>query len=347
MLGLFKFSPALYLSRAAQGIAGGACMTCTYGLIPDWFPETSDKVISLTEGMAAVGYMAGPLVGGLLYAAGGFPAPFIGTCVPFAVLWILLGFVGKVRGAEDLSRNSKRGSTDFSYRHPPPPSLFQLFNFPMLGAMIAAFMVEFCVGVWTPLVAPFLGHAFGGGSVYAGAIMAIPALSYGLCGALLPLLYPIISKSKIILGGMVVFGVGLFMMDPCHFFTPICKSYHLRVAILIIVQLILGCANTFAFVPTLPIMLDSVKDIPGDSHGAMSGMWNSMVALGQVLGPLFAEELSQYADFGTTMMTLGATMLFVSFVVAHFFSVGPRKKESLLATPLLQRADYGTVILNA
>jgi len=263
-------------------------------------------------------------------------------------LWVILQFVGKVRDKDGSTRQQESCPTQRKEHEQPAPNILKLMSFPMFGAMLAAFMVEFCVGVWTPLIAPFVAHEFGGGSMYAGFVMAIPAVSYGLCGAVLPSLYPVLTRPKIIFTGLMVFGLGLFMMNPCHFYRPICSAYHLRVCILLFVQLIMGGASTFAFVPTLPLMLDSVKNVPGDSHGSVSGAWNAMVALGQVLGPLVAEELSKYADFATIMMVLGATTICVAFLVLFLTSSAskcPDQKEVPLSPASLQ-TDYGTLILN-
>jgi MFS family permease len=221
-----------------------------------------------------------------------------------------------------------------------------LMNTPMLGAMIAAFIVEFCFGVWSPLIAPFIQDQFGGGAVYSGLVMAIPAVSYGLCGTVLPTVLKMVSRPKLIFTGLFILGLGLAVMDPCSIFPSLCVNYRLRVVILVVVQLLMGGASTFAFVPTLGLMLNSVRHVPGDTHGSISGAWNSMVALGQVLGPILAEEFSKYAQFPTIMMTLGATTMTVGFVV-FFLTASSSKHAPQSPKPEERASDYGTLILNA
>ncbi|KAG1666555.1 MFS-type transporter SLC18B1 [Nymphon striatum] len=80
--------------RFIQGAGSGALQTSLYAFITTEFADRVSSAAGFLEMAFGVGYALGPLLGGLLYTAGGFPLPFIVTaCMCFVMVpvsWFLL-----------------------------------------------------------------------------------------------------------------------------------------------------------------------------------------------------------------------------------------------------------------
>ena len=58
----------------------------SFAYIPLMYPNQIEEKVGIMEACTGIGYIVGPVVGGLLYSLGGYKAPFL-----FFSLFLLLG----------------------------------------------------------------------------------------------------------------------------------------------------------------------------------------------------------------------------------------------------------------
>jgi DHA2 family methylenomycin A resistance protein-like MFS transporter len=71
--------PVLIAARTAQGIGAAALLPCSLALIVHQFPDPRERAhaLGIWGGVSGIGMAAGPVIGGVLVAASGWPAIFL------------------------------------------------------------------------------------------------------------------------------------------------------------------------------------------------------------------------------------------------------------------------------
>jgi MFS family permease len=82
----------LVVCRVLQGVGSALMVTMLFALLADGFPNDKGKVMGLAEMAGGLGWSIAPVLGGLLYEAGGFVLPFalLGPLPLFTLAAILL-----------------------------------------------------------------------------------------------------------------------------------------------------------------------------------------------------------------------------------------------------------------
>ena len=95
-----------------------------------------------------------------------------------------------------------------------------------------------------------------------------------------------------------------------------------RLWIMIIGQVLIGIANPFLMVPTLPEMIDSVMHKFPDQDSQVtyisSGVFNSFLGFGQVIGPIYGSYVTANFDFRISCDMVAMFCLCYSFIYFMF-----------------------------
>ena len=65
------------LAQCFGGVGAGMNTTCAIAIITNHYPKERELNLGILEGGTGFGLLLGPLIGGLLYAIGGYLAPFL------------------------------------------------------------------------------------------------------------------------------------------------------------------------------------------------------------------------------------------------------------------------------
>lgn len=137
-----------------------------------------------------------------------------------------------------------------------------------------------------------------------GVLFSIMGAIYAFSSPTVPFVTRAIGQHNGITLGLILIACGCFTMGPLISLLPM--SIYFRAAFCILGEIFVGCGCALAFVPTLPIMLDSAprrKD--GDITGPISGLWNWTMAIGQVIAPLVGSCIASSSGFVVLQIVSG------------------------------------------
>jgi len=111
---LFGLAANFYLllaARLCQGAASAATWTSGLALIAERYTERRVEMIGYAFTGSTGGSVLGPVVGGVMYRAGGYQLPFLATGLLFAVEVCLLVLFLRIRFPIRVTRQEQRGSS--------------------------------------------------------------------------------------------------------------------------------------------------------------------------------------------------------------------------------------------
>jgi MFS family permease len=167
------------------------------------------------------------------------------------------------------------------------------FNFAAMAAGISYFSYAF----YEPVAALYLKESLGLSEVNIGIFFAIFPVFYTV-GCLVCQFVPIqIAKRLVVMTCSLLFGIANFFTGPSKLLNLPADS----LTMMIVGQAMLGVFGAMMVVPSLPEMIDSLKQkYPGlekEASVKASGLYNSLLATGQVLGPIFATNSVELVGF--------------------------------------------------
>ncbi len=273
--------------RALAGIFTAGLSPAIFGIIADLAPSVKRaQWISIVSGGSAFGWIAGPLVGGLLYDRWGYQVPFI-LSIGLAVLVLMIAFftVGETRppeGARPALRLKSLLPAAGSLRSALPSSL------PAFGIlMLISFGVMFAYAFIEPQAMFYTYDVLGWSSSQLGLAMSVFGVALMAGELALGGLSDRWGRKPVLLLGLALFTAqfaGLFLFKD---FLLITLSFGLA-----------GLGNAL-FDPALCAF---ILDITPQQHkSTIMGLKSTAGSLGNVLGPalliLFTPFLPQQGIF--------------------------------------------------
>ena len=155
--------------RVAQGIAAGATFSAGFSLLAQRYRKRRIEVMSIAFMGSTVGSVAGPALGGWLYAVGGYRLPFLATFGLRAIDLVSLAA---------LLPEDRRAA-------PGSPDIRTLLRdrgvaVPLVAVAIAAS----AWGILEPLVPYHLQKTSGASAAQIGTVMTLATIAYGLAAPL-------------------------------------------------------------------------------------------------------------------------------------------------------------------
>ncbi len=305
---LLAFAPTitwLFFGRVIAGLTGASITTATAYIADISTPENRAKNFGMIGAAFGLGFIIGPVLGGLL---GHF-----GSRIPFyaaAVLCMMNFLYGYFILPESLAEENRR---NFNLKRANPIGVFvNIRKRPALyGLMISLFLVYVAShsiqGNWSY----FTMYQFHWDEKMVGVSLGVIGLLVGLVqGVLIRWINPKLGNEKSIYVGLLLYMVGLLL------FSIATESW------MVFVFLIPYCLGGIAG-PAMQAVISSKVD--ATEQGEIQGTLSSLMSVSTIIGPLLMTNVFHYFTndnapfkFAGAPFVLGATLMLFSAVVAYF-----------------------------
>ncbi|XP_061173557.1 MFS-type transporter SLC18B1-like [Saccostrea echinata] len=304
-----------FLCRTIEGIGCSLFVTASFAIIATVFPDHVATVFGVLETFSGLGLIVGPAVGGALYQLGGFGLPFF-VVGSIAVLNGVLGYF-------------LLGHIDDSPR-PKTKSILHLLKNPYTWVIALTISAgSFSLGFLDPTLALHVEKLpeLNGKTALIGLMFLISGGVYSFTAPLWGYLTDKkgIVKTMIVLGGLVG-AVGYLLMGP----TPLIEQLPFELWSIILSLALMGLGIGCAIIPTFRGLIDSAKELGMeenmDTHGMVSGLFNSCFSLGAFMGPTVGGVLVE--EFGFDWSATGcAGLITLSVFVTTIYGLLRSRSE--------------------
>ena len=284
-LALLCFAPRfhlLLLGRLFQGAASAASWTAGLALIADNYPAERVEMMGFALMGSTAGSLLGPIIGGGLYAVGGYGLPFAATGVLVAVdaglcLWLL-----PRRPAHEAAN----------------PNFWPLlFDRSVVVAATAVGLAAIGWGVIEPLLPPQLVRT--GAEPWAvGLVFTIGSIAYGASAPLVGWVSNRVPIRILIAGGTAAMAITL----------PLLSLARGAVAAGIGLSLV-SVAYAFMLNPTSAELGDAVDRRGMTCYAAVYAIYNVAYAVGQMAASSFASAASASLSFPGVLICVSAALV--------------------------------------
>ncbi|HJU17107.1 MAG TPA: MFS transporter [Stellaceae bacterium] len=312
---LFALAGSFYLlllGRVLQGAAASATWTAGLALIAMHYPHKRVEMIGFALMGSTAGSLLGPVIGGALYAAGGYVLPFAVTGVLVAVdAGLRISLLPRDRSAAEAS----------------PGLLALLLDRSVLVAAAAVVLAAIGWGIVEPLLPARLGQ-LGASPAAVGLVFTVGAIAYGLSAPLVSRASDRLPIRRIIIGGTLAMAVALPLLS-------LFRSASGAAAGMCLVSL----CYAFMLNPTSAELGNAVDRRGLSCYAAVYAVYNIAYAVGQMAASAFASAASSRLSFFHAMLIVGiALAIFAPLLALN----GPSLPG--VSSPLpVPRADRGTM----
>ncbi|MGO8908935.1 MAG: MFS transporter [Bradyrhizobium sp.] len=270
----------LFAGRMIDGLTAGNVSTI-YAYVADTFaPAERGRIYGLLGAVGGLGFMLGPVAGGILGAI--FPAAPL-----FAAAALTLGNIAWVHVAlpESITRDATRPAWRWQQLNP----LAQLAHVLGIAAVRVPFGAAFCFFFAGTMLqsnfAVYLKDVLQFGPTGIGWILfTVGAMDVISQGILTRALLPHVGADALARSGLVVNAIG-FALIACLVFAP-------RVEFLL-ASIVIFTLGDGLFQPSMNTIISNAA--PADAQGLVQGANQSQQALARMLGPLLAAVLSPFS----------------------------------------------------
>jgi len=293
----------LFIGRIIAGITG-ASITTGFAYIADISqPENRAKNFGMVGAAFGLGFIIGPVLGGLL--------GHIGPRVPFyaaAVLALLNWLYGYFVLPESLSKENRR---EFSWKRANPlTSLLRLKKYPALGGLITAMALVYVASHAVQSNWSYFGmYRFNWDEKMVGLSLGAVGILVALVqGGLTRIVNPKLGNEKSIYIGLLLYTIGMFLFGIANqgwmmfiFLVPYCLG---------------GISQ-----PSLQAVM--AGQVPANEQGELQGALASLQSAATIIGPLLMNNLFYYFSHSSAPVYLpgapflaGAILLLTAFIIA-------------------------------
>jgi DHA1 family tetracycline resistance protein-like MFS transporter len=274
---LLSFAPSiawLFVGRMIAGITGASFTTATAYIADISTPENRAQNFGMIGAAFGLGFVIGPMLGGLLGE--------IGPKLPFFVaagLALTNWLYGYFILPESLDKSLRR---PFEWRRANPiGSLLRLKKYPTVSGLVVSFVLIYLAAhavqsnwtyftiekfKWTPKI---IGISLG----------LVGLLVGGVQGGLVRIVNPKLGNEKSIYFGLALYAIGLFL------FAFATESW------MMFVFLVPYCLGGIAG-PALQSIISG--NVPMNEQGELQGILTSLISLTSIFGPLMMTHLFAY-----------------------------------------------------
>ncbi len=309
----FAFAQALWMLFAARALAGlfGGNISTAHAYIADITDEKNrSKGMGLLGAAFGLGFIFGPLIGGLLTVVG----QSLGSEPPLGESFPALGAAAICFGnfalalvtlKESLPPNARRTS---SHRPGRLNNIFEHFRRPLVGQLIFVFFLSgLAMAQMEVMLFPYMQSKFGWdqaqssyGFAYVGVLMVFTQ------GYLIRKWMPRYGEPFLLMMGLLCFAISLF---------GVALSDTIMAMAFAMTMLALG--NGFMRPPNLG-MISLLT--PPHEQGAVLGVTNSLASLGRILGPVLGGVLYERVGRNAPFVSAGVLAVMAFLFVASSYA---------------------------
>ncbi|HWI93393.1 MAG TPA: TCR/Tet family MFS transporter [Flavisolibacter sp.] len=295
----------LFASRVIAGVTGASITTASAYIADVSTAETRAKNFGLIGAAFGLGFIIGPLIGGV-FSSFGLRVPFVVA----AVLCLLNATYGFFVLPESLSKENRRS---FQWKRANPlGSATHLKKYPAVLGLIASLLLVYIAAhalqsTWTYINIERFNWSPQMLSYSLAVVGAMTALVQGL---LIRFINPKLGNEKSVYIGLAIYSVGMLAFAFAN------QSW------MMFVFMIPYCLGGIAG-PALQAILSG--HVPRNEQGELQGALTSTVSLTSIIGPLVMTNLFAWftkprapVRFSGAPFLLGSILLMISALVAFF-----------------------------
>lgn len=305
---LLAFAPTItwiFIGRIIAGITGASITTASAYIADVSTPENRAKNFGMIGAAFGLGFIIGPVIGGLLGQ--------YGSRVPFyaaAVLCLLNFLYGYFILPESLSKDNRR---EFSLKRANPIGAFlNLKKYPQLiGLVISIFLLYTASHAVHSNWSYFTMYKFNWDEKMVGISLGAIGLLVGIVqGGLIRWINPKLGNEKSIYVGMALYSIGMFL------FATATESW------MMFAFLIPYCLGGIAG-PAMQAVISS--QVPANEQGEIQGTLSSLMSASAIVGPPMMSTVFYYFthkdapfQFAGAPFILGGVLMLLSTIIAYF-----------------------------
>ncbi|MGN6436176.1 MAG: TCR/Tet family MFS transporter [Agriterribacter sp.] len=294
----------LFVGRIIAGITGASFTTATAYIADISAPEDRAKNFGMIGAAFGLGFIIGPVIGGLLGSLGP-RVPFIAAAALTLLNWLYGYFVLP----ESLSKDNRR---KFEWKRANPMgSLLHLTKYPALSGLIVSLMLVYIASHSVQSTWAFFNmEKFKWDEKMVGISLGVVGLLVGLVqGGLIRVVTPKLGNEKSIYVGLGLYTLGMIL------FAFASQSW------MMFAFLIPYCLGGICG-PSLQAVISS--HVPANEQGELQGALTSMMSATTIVGPPLMTNLFAYFTqknapiyFPGAPFLLGAILMLISTILAY------------------------------
>ncbi|MGG7036404.1 MAG: TCR/Tet family MFS transporter [Flavobacterium sp.] len=321
---LLAFSPTvgwLFVGRIIAGLTGASITTASAYIADVSTPENRAKNFGMIGAAFGLGFIIGPVMGGLLGQ--------YGSRVPFyaaAVLCMLNFLYGYFILPESLSKENRR---EFEWKRANPIGAFlNLKKYPsLIGLILAIFILYVGSHAVHSNWSFYTMYRFHWDEKMVGISLGVVGLLVGIVqGGLIRWINPKLGNEKSVYIGLTLYTIGMLL------FAFATESW------MMFVFLIPYCLGGIAG-PALQAVISG--KVPANEQGEIQGTLSSLMSASAILGPpmmtntfyFFTHKEAPF-QFPGAPFVLGGILMFLSTLLAYF-----SLKKHFIPNPVLENAE--------
>ncbi|CAH0557000.1 unnamed protein product [Brassicogethes aeneus] len=315
------FVTCSFIIRGLEALGASAYSTAGYVIIINIFPDHAGAVRGLLETFVGLGMSAGPAIGGLLFAIGGFSLPFyvVGLIIVLLAplnMWLL-------PESDKCSLDVKTGS------------LLNLLKLPsVIFTCIMMMIISMTWGFLDPTLEPHL-RKFSLSPGKIGLIFLLLSAAYGISSPGWGWLTDRVENYQWLMPiGLFGNSIVLLLLGP----SPLLSFLEDSILLNVICLPLLGIFVAMSLMPTYQFVLDSA--IKGGftenigTHSVIAGLWSSIYSLGEVVGPILGGAILENWNFPVTSSTF-SLLNFVTAIIGSIYFLRLLKEDKKLKNKVL------------
>ena len=294
----------LFIGRSIAGITGGSFTTAAAYIADVSTPEKRAQNFGMIGAAFGIGFIVGPVIGGLL-GQFGERVPFFAAAALALLNWLYGYFVLP----ESLAKENRR---PFEWKRANPMgALKQLQKYPAVAGLVASIALLYVAGhavqsTWSY----YTMHKFAWDAKMVGYSLGFVGLTIGLVqGLLIRVIIPKLGNEKSVYIGLILYAVGFLLFA---FATKTWMMYAFMIP-----YSLGGIAG-----PSLQGIISA--HVPPNEQGELQGALTSLMSATAIIGPLIMTNLFAYftsaaapVDFPGAAMLLGAILSVISAILAY------------------------------
>ncbi len=305
---LLAFAPTItwiFIGRIIAGLTGASITTASAYIADVSTPENRAKNFGMIGAAFGLGFIIGPVIGGLLGQ--------YGSRVPFyaaAVLCLLNFLYGYFILPESLSKDNRR---EFRLKRANPIGAFlNLKKYPQfIGLVVSIFLLYTASHAVHSNWSYFTIYKFHWTERMVGISLGAIGLLVGIVqGGLIRWINPKLGNEKCIYVGMALYTIGMFL------FATATESW------MMFAFLIPYCLGGIAG-PAMQAVISS--QVPANEQGEIQGTLSSLMSASAIVGPPMMSTVFYYFthkdapfQFAGAHFVLGGILMLISTIIAYF-----------------------------
>lgn len=324
--GHVPFITLAFVIRIIEALGNAAFLTASFAIIAKEFPNNVATTFASLETCFGLGLIVGPVVGGALYAMGGYYLPFVVLGSALFVTAILTLCILPKHQNEPYLQNEKSAS------------MLTVLKIPgVFVSTLAICATSASIGFLSATLEPHL-RQFDLGSVVLGLVFVING---GVYAATAPIFGTMIDR---FLSPKVCSAIGCFLVvagfltvGPAPFF-PVETKLEIVIPGLVLHGLGIAAVLVSGFTDSLRTSI--ARGLPDniETYGLVSGLWTSTFAFGAFIGPSASGLLFDAIGFRGSTMFIVVLELVVGCIIVLFIccdrSQAPYKNVSSVESML-------------